>query len=606
MAKAVSGGVPILRTDTFLTWEPAAYSWVRFANVSPGEHRVKWEWYEPGGNLYVESEEFVLEGNGHPTYTVWGFIEIANTQFSSGADYSSVAEPSLNQPEDRTGDWQVRVYFDGGVVLTEDFKIVKAPWAPTLFGNVADGEHEIAVDSVRGLVYVSNDLREPIPWFDRERTYRVSVLDAETGELLRKLLIDPDWGGEGVEAQPNCGGPYLPSDIVVNESNGGVYVSACDVYGGSLEAEKFSFLPAGPGNTGHIAVNPVNGYVYAKNSILAGEKTVKVIGPGTPYGGMVAHLDLSFPTDTGAMAVNPTTNRVYIIGPAVVYVLDGATNEIIATIDVAGGINTSYASIAVNPETNRVYYTAVGRTTVIDGETDFVVATFDAPGRGLKVNPTTNRIFIMARDAPIGKITIVDGDTNMLIDTVFLPSGQQWGGSGLAVNPVNNRVYIANGFGWDYDDSTDPLYVMSDEPGPGGVILSKVELNPVDQSGIEYQWVELYNTGASEVDISNWTLIPTGVDIEYGSVGLTAHIPQGSILPPGGRYVVENPVASRFSSSQNWLDWTGEGLALRDAQGRLVDWTPDLTDDGSGGTPEFWQRLPAGQSSHAPSAWEFK
>ena len=184
---------------------------------------------------------------------------------------------------------------------------------------------------------------------------------------------------------------------------------------------------------------------------------------------------------------------------------------------------------------------SVQKTTVIDGETNSVVAEFPGAGRYLKVNPTTNRIFMMSKAAPIGRITIVDGDTNMVIDTVFLPSRDWWGDGGIAINRVNNKVYIVNAIGVGSEDSTDSIYVMSDEPGPSGVILNKVELNPVQESGIEYQWVELYNTGTSEVDISNWTLAPTGT-LYRGGPGLTAHIPQGIKLPPGGRYVVETPL----------------------------------------------------------------
>ena len=186
----------------------------------------------------------MLEGEGQPTHTVWNSIEIRGL-FSS--DYSSIAEPMPDQPEGRTGDWRVKVYFDGAVVLTEDFKIIKNPWAPTFFGQVADGNHEIAVDSVRGLVYVINDRGHPPAWFATEEPYRVSIFDAESGaSCYGSWSLNPDWAGEGVEAQPNCSsGPYLPSDIVVNESNGEVYVAACDVYEGSLAAEKFSFVPAG-------------------------------------------------------------------------------------------------------------------------------------------------------------------------------------------------------------------------------------------------------------------------------------------------------------------------------------------------------------------------
>ena len=87
---------------------------------------------------------------------------------------------------------------------------------------------------------------------------------------------------------------------------------------------------------------------------------------------MMAHLDVSFPTVTGDIAVNPKTNRVYIVGPEVVYVLDGATNtRIIATINIPEGINTFGGSISVNPATNMVYATLENippqTTTVMDG-----------------------------------------------------------------------------------------------------------------------------------------------------------------------------------------------------------------------------------------------
>ncbi|MBP7686434.1 MAG: hypothetical protein KA765_00925 [Thermoflexales bacterium] len=61
------------------------------------------------------------------------------------------------------------------------------------------------------------------------------------------------------------------------------------------------------------------------------------------------------PTGTNpiAIAVNPVTNKVYVVnqGSSTVTVIDGATNTAAATVDVA----TQAAAIAVNPATNKIW-----------------------------------------------------------------------------------------------------------------------------------------------------------------------------------------------------------------------------------------------------------
>jgi DNA-binding beta-propeller fold protein YncE len=582
----------VLRTDTFLTWEEAAYSWVKFANLSPGKHTVRWEWYEPGGALYAESEELSLQGNGSPSYTVWSSITLT---LASGVGYFSKVEPSFDQPKDRTGDWQVKVYFDGASVLTEDFKIIKAPWAPVAQMSVAPGEHHVAVDPVRNLIYVTNNMGEPPPItfgdYTWERPYRVYVFDGNTYQLLSKVHFV--WG-----TAESLSVPLYPGPIVVNPTTGSVYVSAGDVYITHPGSGNFLLVPAGTigGVVGRLAVNSANGYVYVDRW---DKGRVTVIGTGPTLPGEVPHLNLLFPGNTGAMAVNPKTNRVYIVGDGMVYVLDSATNEIVATIPnifaAAEGLVSLITTIDVNPETNRVYVSrstvADEQTTVIDGETNTVITTFDMAGGRLRVNPITNRIYIIAE--AIGQIRILDGSTNMMIDRVLLPSGL-FPEQTFAVNPVTHKLYFTTGGDLlELLTSEQPVwekpglvYVMSDEPGPAGVVISEVELNPVKKPDtLGNQWVKLYNTGASEVDISGWTITSTRPSSPL--YGLTAHIPPGTKIAPGGYYTVESP---DVDYPWCWLLREMEVVTLRDSQGRLVSWTPELTDKADGGTPETWQR----------------
>lgn len=187
----------------------------------------------------------------------------------------------------------------------------------------------------------------------------------------------------------------------------------------------------------------------------------------------------------------------------------------------------------------------------------------------------------------------------MPIDKVLSPSGVSSGTGAYAVNTVTHKLYFPTGVGWAPDGPPNPVYMMSDEPGPAKVVINKVELNPLERRDVpSNQWVELYNNGSSEVNISNWTITSTRPrSAIYGS---TAHIPSGTKLPPRGRYVFETP---SVGEPWNWLQRAREVITLRDAQGRLVDWTPELTDDKSGGTPETWQRFPGGKNTRSLSDW---
>lgn len=200
-----------------------------------------------------------------------------------------------------------------------------------------------------------------------------------------------------------------------------------------------------------IAVNSQTNIVYAT---CQSPTTLKVVDGATNNVTATIPLNSIFLPPLG-IAVNPTTNRIYVDDFVHgVMVVDGATNAIITTITLPIGV----VKVAVNPVTNMVYVgNREDRTvTVIDGNLNSstensvlaVIPVQSYLGADLVVNPVTNRLYIVTNgfDFDSGKnrpITVVDGSTNTVIASplsdIFLGS--------LGVNPVTNRVYMVNGTG---------------------------------------------------------------------------------------------------------------------------------------------------------------
>lgn len=96
----------------------------------------------------------------------------------------------------------------------------------------------------------------------------------------------------------------------------------------------------------------------------------------------------------------------------------------------------------------------------------------------------------------------------------------------------------------------------------GGVLLSEV-LYDVSGGDSGWEWVELYNSGDSAVDLSGWSLGNGGADYTYSKVQLSG------IIPPGGTFVVGGPSTGPMNASPE-LD-------------QVVDFDPDFQNSGGAG-----------------------
>lgn len=145
----------------------------------------------------------------------------------------------------------------------------------------------------------------------------------------------------------------------------------------------------------------------------------------------------------------------------------------------------------------------------------------------------------------------------------------------------------------------------------GPVVINEIFYHPPDDQD-RYQWVELHNPGADEVDLGGWKF----------SKGLDLELPEGTRLAAGGygvvvrdraafgtRYGAAVPVLAEFKGK---LKKGGERLELVDRAGTVSDavrfgdrdpWP--LAPDGSGASLERVRAVDPGDlpSNWAPSAW---
>jgi YVTN family beta-propeller protein len=195
-----------------------------------------------------------------------------------------------------------------------------------------------------------------------------------------------------------------------------------------------------------VGVDSATGAVYVGEAGTASDPgTVTVIdGASQSVLGSIA-----VPSRPYDIAVDSSTDTVYVSGSSGLTVIDGATDEVVATLASVGG------QIAVDPATDTVYASTAAANdepglAVIDGATNLVTATIPLPqvSLSLAVNATTNTIYSGART---GTLTAIDGATNAVTGSAQFVGAI----SGLAADPATGSVYAV-------DTGSNTVYVVDD------------------------------------------------------------------------------------------------------------------------------------------------
>lgn len=256
-----------------------------------------------------------------------------------------------------------------------------------------------------------------------------------------------------------------PLDLAVNPANRTLYVASrvfftvsptcgysdnLGVLGESTLTQTATTPVGGAVFTARVAINEDTGHVYVADWR---DGTVTVLDAN---GNVLDTINL--PTRPTAVAVNTTTNKIYVatnecptcFDPVSnnIIVIDGATNQVVTTITDPNAADPS--SVAVNPISDTIYVTngQSNNLTVIDGASDSVSATLSAglSPSSVAVDPQTNLIYIANSGNhdfnQHGTVTVINGTTNAT--TTTLTDSNMPYPFRIAVNSTTNKIYVAS------------------------------------------------------------------------------------------------------------------------------------------------------------------
>jgi YVTN family beta-propeller protein len=149
-----------------------------------------------------------------------------------------------------------------------------------------------------------------------------------------------------------------------------------------------------------------------------------------------AALTIPVGSKPGSLAINTTTNKIYVANRDSITIIDGATNS---TSTVAAG--TKPGSPVIDSLANKVYVAnfASNDTTVIDGATNTVMTIpVGIHPHDPAINSKTSKVYVP--NGGSDTVTVIDGKTNK---THSVRVGKS--PSAIAVNEATNMIYVACG-----------------------------------------------------------------------------------------------------------------------------------------------------------------
>lgn len=98
-------------TSSFTSHDRQAVMWVKLGELS-GSQTLRWEWYDPEGNLYLASDDFEINKSGDYRHYAISWHKIALKGEKAG---------------NMQGRWLAKILLNGNVIATKDFEVVKTP-----------------------------------------------------------------------------------------------------------------------------------------------------------------------------------------------------------------------------------------------------------------------------------------------------------------------------------------------------------------------------------------------------------------------------------------------------------------------------------------------
>ncbi len=299
-------------------------------------------------------------------------------------------------------------------------------------GIPGNGPTGVAVDPVRGIVYVCNTNYT-------KGLGTISVIDEATNTVTATITVG-----------------HYPYAIAVDPIHWTVWVTNyLDATVSAIDERTNTVVATLPvGSTPHdIALDPFRGTVYVAND---GGKSVTVIDEAT----LTVTTTVPSPNSTYLLSavVDPVRGLAGFgggFGPSSLFVLDERTNQFINTITLTTG-QGAVERLAVDPLRGNIYapqYYA-GTVQVIDERTETVTSTivastatynsngYSGPGTGfLGLDLVTGYLYAVQNN--VDTVAVIDPIKRVLKDTITIPNaGNDLGPIG--VDPIRGLAYVSN------------------------------------------------------------------------------------------------------------------------------------------------------------------
>ena len=142
-------------------------------------------------------------------------------------------------------------------------------------------------------------------------------------------------------------------------------------------------------------------------------------------------------TDPCGIAIDNLRNKIYVTSEdsAKVYVIDGLTNDVVATI----GVDKGPRGIAVNEQNGKVYIanSLSNTVSVIDSKSNSVEFTIlvDQDPRKVTLDSNANTLYLIGGKS--NSLTFIDASSNKIKDSITIQNPYD-----ISVNPDTNTVYV--------------------------------------------------------------------------------------------------------------------------------------------------------------------
>ncbi len=264
-----------------------------------------------------------------------------------------------------------------------------------------------------------------------------------------------------------------------------------------------------------IAVNPLTNQVFVTTASGIYPPTGFTITAINAVNNSIQAV-IPYPGIPGAMAIDTTTDALYLINSSSVVILDGRSNKITGSVRV----NAPLYDVAFDSSSGLLYATSATALYRINPDQLKVLASVPVGSyaEGIDIDPKTDTIYVANFGS--SSVTVVDGGAFNVTRTIALP--QDATPSSLAFDSMTGRLFVTTGRN----------YLLAIDGGTGNIV-ARIEVGSYPTRNSTYAVVVDPHLGEAFVAIAPGTLVTvvdassyrviSNVKLEYAPFALASN-----------------------------------------------------------------------------------